>query len=289
MRKEFDVSRSNESVFVSNGIPSYHILRKSLNMIPVKLPSGRQVLVCPLMVSNSLLARPNRYLSDRTAMLYRHMLMDPSLTIKSITRDPNKSYDEIVYVDGLLALRLANGVELSVYVSKKVKRYADKLDGVETRLKHQLISAMFIYTNLVKGYTYPVLIFNGSTDVVKTRDGRLLGVKKQDTNEIARLSKDQNLQVNRLRKTGVKLMNISKDLNINYAKMTNIMSMIYYVMGYNKSPHIEMSNNKYIDFIIREMLNVDGLPTIELKRETINYLTIYKTLIDMNKNIKVTI
>lgn len=289
MKKKYGVSKNNESVFVSAGIPNYNTLRKSFNMIPFKLDSGREVLLCPLMVSNSVVSRPNRYLSDRTSMLYRHITMDSSSTIKMVGRDPNKNYDEISYADGVLSLKLVNGVELSVSVSMKVQRYAEKLINIEGRLKNQLISAMYIYTNIVRGYNYPVLIFNGSTDVVKVRDGRLLGVKKDPNNDLANLNRDQQLQVAKLKKAGTKLLSISKELSIGYLKLTNLMSMIYYVMGYSKTAHIEMANNKYIDFIIREMMNIDGLPTIELKRDIINYLIIYKCFIDMNKDVKVTI
>ena len=281
-------TNNKENLYTEVKIPAFTLLRKSMNLI--KLPvEGRAnpALLNPLMISNSILMRNGRYMADKSVMLYKHMLEDPTLDVQFTGKIPNtNNYDCIRYENKTLSLILSTGLTVTVKVSTKVVRYANKILEAKLDAEHNmyLISAMYIYTNLIESYTYPIMIVTRNTMPITARDGRMMSVKKSDANTRSELTPEQEVKYSRIQEAGASIIKLSRALSIQYETTVTIMSMLHYLLGYYKDNYHSMYTNKYIDFIIREMVN-KPIDTIPLKRHMIKYLIMYRAFIYTNKTI----
>lgn len=280
-----NVKHVDESMlFKEVKIPAYQLLRKSLNLISIPIEGKTSnILLSPLMVCDSIYIKNSKYMSDKTAMLYKHMLEDPTLDIDYIEKQPNtNSYDEITYKSRYLSLKLTTGFKLTVKISNKVYKYANKVLKANTSNSVYLISAMYIYTNLLKSYSYPAMIISKNSMPITARDGRIMSVKKNDTNIRAILTPAQEIKYKRIQEAGTAMIRTSRAISMTYEVTINIMSMLYYLVGCFKDDYHSMYTNKYIDFIIREMID-KPVETITFKRDLIRYIVMYRSFVRSNE------
>ncbi len=287
----------NSYKFKEIKIPSYGLLKKSIMTIPMRLDNRKtDIMLSPLMISNSMVISGSTYMADKTTMLYTTMIKDPTVQFSAVEKVKD-SYDTISYSTkenssrGILVLTLSTGDVISVVVSKKVGSYAIKLSGVDSELKNYLIAAMYIYSRLDTGYSYPISIITNTTVVAKIDDGRFIVAKPSEELVLPKLTRAQEMQIKTIKEVGEKLLIISKKLNIDYKLMTTLMSMIQYLIGHVRADIDVLYGNKYVDFIMKEMIDYyrhtnkanikHSTPTIEVKRTMISYLYLYRTTIAM--------
>ena len=276
-------------------IPAYGLLKKSIMTIPMSLDNRKNdIMLSPLMISNSMVVCSRTYMADKTTMLYTTMIKDPTVQYSS-TEKIKDSYDTVTYITkngssrGILTLTLSTGDIVSVVVNKKVGSYASKLSNVDSVLRNYLIAAMYIYSKISENYSYPISIITSNTVVAKIEDGRFIVAKPSDDLVLPKLTSSQEMQIKTIKEVGEKLLAISKKLNIDYRLMTLLMSMIQYLIVHVRADIDVLYGSKYVDFIMKEIIDYYrhinkasikfSTPTIELKRAMISYLYLYRTTI----------
>ena len=272
-------------LFVRMDIDKPYRLKSSLSLLPMKI-DGRPVpiILSPLMVSNAVYLAGTRYLNDRTAMLYAHMMNDPSVVIKYIPK-VNSMIDVITYYkgDNILKVTTPYGLSISVNVGRKVSRYADSIVEMPANVKAYLISSMYIYSKPIMEYKYPLAILTNSSVVGVDDTGRIL-IGKEGNPLISKkveFSKEKESYIEILRGLGKDLIYMSKKMKIDYNKLCLIMSMIQYTIGAEKGEET-VYGSKYVDFIIREIVK-EKIETIALKRLILKYLQSYKKIVFLEK------